>query len=224
MSEQSISEMLRASVDGLLRAGWQCTVCGKDVADSDGLCPACVIREALPAIERLEAENARLCEAASALHAWLDADRSGMLWCHEEFATNEESEGGQVYLECDYEHQCGDCERLNALGAALAASDREEAGTTPEEQERMMAYHWRDGLHFGRMENGDVRIWRELRPAEPPGNMVEEVYAMIPADEWASIVAGVSAIGDTRDTWDRARHLHDGLPYTSPSEPEEGEP
>lgn len=90
-----------------------------------------VVREADP---RREAVDTAL-EAALDLFNWQAADRGNGLWCGDDFATGDVgADGRQVYVECNYEHQCGDCTRLNALDTALKAveqaslSDTEEGG------------------------------------------------------------------------------------------------
>lgn len=98
-------------------------------------------------------------------------------------------------------------------------------------------FHWKDGWYFTRLPNGDVLVTKrqvvqervflsggEMRtlphrsaPAythedeissAPP--FVELERLVIPADEWASIVASVSARGETAGTYDVARALHAG--------------
>jgi len=61
------------------------------------------------------------------------------------------------------------------------------------------AFHWRDGWYFSRTESGDVMI--------EPGTDHEVI---VPAAEWASIVASVTPKGDTAETYGDAVRLHDG--------------
>ena len=66
-------------------------------------------------------------------------------------------------------------------------------------------YHWRDGVYFKRMdEDGTVRLRVEW--AGDSGDMVSRV---IPANEWASIVAHVAA-GDDGVAFARAQAVHAG--------------
>ncbi len=61
------------------------------------------------------------------------------------------------------------------------------------------AFHWRDGWYFSRTESGDVMI--------EPGTDHEVV---VPAAEWASVVASVTPTGDTAETHSEAVRLHSG--------------
>ncbi len=63
-------------------------------------------------------------------------------------------------------------------------------------------YHWRDGWMFKRMPDGSVRI-RKYREQEP-----RIVEAIIPPFEWASIVAAVSARGESGRTHTEAGLVH----------------
>ena len=64
------------------------------------------------------------------------------------------------------------------------------------------AYHWRDNWYFTRTADDSVWISKLLG-----GN---KVSAKIPRAEWASIVAAVSAAGETGETYHAALALHDG--------------
>lgn len=57
-------------------------------------------------------------------------------------------------------------------------------------------YHQRDGWYFKRVEEGNVQIRHGL------------IVHTIPADEWASVVASVSAGGETSRSWTMANELH----------------
>ena len=59
-------------------------------------------------------------------------------------------------------------------------------------------FHWRDGWYFSRMKDGDVLM--ENAP----------LRVVIPAAEWASIVASVTPTGDTAETYSEAVRLHSG--------------
>mgnify|MGYP001260749776 FL=1 len=68
-------------------------------------------------------------------------------------------------------------------------------------------FHWRDGWYFHRNEDQSVRIAHFLfvdgRPQYPP-----VVNVCIPAEAWASIVASVSARGETTETYYAALAFH----------------
>jgi hypothetical protein len=88
--------------------GWRCLTHGVQRLDQQ-------------AIIRSDPQVVELVEAACDLFGWLDADRGNGRWCGEEFSTGELNEAGSpVYIDCDWERQCGNCERLNALATALA--------------------------------------------------------------------------------------------------------
>ena len=73
-----------------------------------------------------------------------------------------------------------------------------------------MAFHWHDGLHFERLVDGTVRIFRQM-----PEQAATEI-ALIPADEWPSIVASVAASsGDLAETFRAAKLVHAGEPWGS---------
>ena len=65
-----------------------------------------------------------------------------------------------------------------------------------------MTYHWRDNWFFMREPDGSVSI------KAPAGGDIEARIAVIPADEWASIIASVSASGDTAETYRLAQLFH----------------
>ena len=64
----------------------------------------------------------------------------------------------------------------------------------------MSKFHYRDGLYFERLEDGSVRITRNL------GHICWD----IDRDSWASIIAHVSAGGETADTFQEAMLFHAG--------------
>lgn len=68
-------------------------------------------------------------------------------------------------------------------------------------------YHWRDGVMWQRMEGGQVVVARI--PDAMVANKAEWEF-VIPAAEWASIVASVSVRGETGDTWREALAFHTG--------------
>lgn len=75
-----------------------------------------------------------------------------------------------------------------------------------------MAFHWRGGTHFERQGDGAVKIWCEQ------GLGRHDFSVVIPASEWASIVAAVSARGENGDTYRTALKFHDtpGAPGPTP--------
>lgn len=78
-------------------------------------------------------------------------------------------------------------------------------------------FHWREGIYFGRMQGGSVRIIirRDLKdeipkvddPGDSKRNLVDQV---IPPSEWASIVAYVAKGGHnfSADGYEAATKLH----------------
>jgi hypothetical protein len=68
-------------------------------------------------------------------------------------------------------------------------------------------YHLRDGWHFTRLPDG--RVYIQVIPPDDnaPGPLAR---ANITPDEWASIVAAVSATGETGASYAAARRLHQG--------------
>lgn len=66
-------------------------------------------------------------------------------------------------------------------------------------------FHYKDGLFFGRNEDGSVKI-RKMRDATGSAALVAEMD--IDVDGWASIVAFVSAEGDNAVAWNAVREFH----------------
>jgi len=72
-----------------------------------------------------------------------------------------------------------------------------------------MAFHWKDNWFFERREDGSVRIYHEDLEADQEGGLVEyDVCLDIDADSWASIIASVSAQGETAKSFQEARNFH----------------
>lgn len=73
--------------------------------------------------------------------------------------------------------------------------------------DRKSGFHWRDGWHFKRQDDGSVRV-----------NYIvgEWLYQslIIPENEWASIVCSVSSLGETGERWEQSRRFH-GIPGTA---------
>lgn len=104
-----------------------------------------------------------------------------------------------------------------------------------------MAFHWRYGVYFERFDGGEVQVTLpvcpyclgigqrtemvgvtdsetyECEPCSGTGlNEVETIKLMtlaIPAAEWASIIAAVSAAGETSGQYQNAQlfHNHEGV-------------
>lgn len=70
-------------------------------------------------------------------------------------------------------------------------------------------FHWRHGWYFTRMPSGDVQV-RHV-PYEHLGFATPSVDITIPADEWASIVAAVSAGGNSAEVYAAAQDFHRGV-------------
>jgi hypothetical protein len=66
-----------------------------------------------------------------------------------------------------------------------------------------MTYHWHDGITFERQPNGDVHV---TIPNHRYVNSTE--VWVIPAAEWASIIAAVSAAGETAEQYRAAEAFH----------------
>ncbi len=65
-------------------------------------------------------------------------------------------------------------------------------------------YHWRNGIYFKRLEGGSVEVrhfvdWNYHSKCE---------RWVIPASEWASIIAGVSAQGETSEKYQDGVRFH----------------
>lgn len=71
-------------------------------------------------------------------------------------------------------------------------------------------FHAHSGWYFHRESNGSVRI---LAP-DSLGPGAHQLGVFDP-DTWASIVASVSASGETGDTWRAAKDFHDGQSLTT---------
>jgi len=75
-----------------------------------------------------------------------------------------------------------------------------------------MAFHLRDNWFFERRtEDGDVRIYHEDLEADQDDGFVEyDVCLDIDPASWASIVASVSKLGETAETYQHAIATHQG--------------
>ncbi len=63
------------------------------------------------------------------------------------------------------------------------------------------AFHWKDGWYFKRLPDGSVNVMFYDRRYIHPDLTID-------ADSWASIVASVSARGETADSWQAIREFH----------------
>ena len=70
----------------------------------------------------------------------------------------------------------------------------------------MSEFHWQEGWGFHRLDDGSVRIQR--RRVVSRDTRLVEAEAVIPAAEWASIVASVTPSGDNAETCAAATALH----------------
>lgn len=79
----------------------------------------------------------------------------------------------------------------------------------PEEERR--GFHSREGFFFKREPDGSVTIRVEGPPWENGrGQLQREIT--LPENEWASVVASVSALSEDGVTWAVARAFHAGEP------------
>jgi hypothetical protein len=69
-------------------------------------------------------------------------------------------------------------------------------------------FHAKDGWFFRREDDGSVHI-------SAPDSMGPGAHQVVTldADTWASVVASVSARGETADRFAKARRFHDGIDY-----------
>ena len=58
------------------------------------------------------------------------------------------------------------------------------------------SFHWRDGIFFERRTDGSVRL------------RCCHIDKVIPAAEWASIIATMSLPGETSEAYQKAREFH----------------
>jgi len=65
-------------------------------------------------------------------------------------------------------------------------------------------FHARDGLFFERQADGSVRVLVKEQNQT-------KFSTVLSADGWASVVATVSARGETLETWNEARQYHNRI-------------
>lgn len=77
-----------------------------------------------------------------------------------------------------------------------------------------MAFHWKDGVTFERKTDGLVEMFVPLEYGTDRGHLHH-----IPAAEWASIIAAVSAEGETAQQYQNAGLFHNfkGLVISVPN-------
>lgn len=75
-----------------------------------------------------------------------------------------------------------------------------------------MAFHYKDNWFFERLtEDGDVRIYHEDESTREEGAFIEYVFCIdIDPASWASIVASVSKLGETGESYRHAIAAHQG--------------
>lgn len=74
-------------------------------------------------------------------------------------------------------------------------------------------FHAKDGWYFRRLNGGAVRIIKR----DDPNPTFPALEATFTADEWCSIVASVSRIGETSESFADARFVHRGKLDLTPS-------
>ena len=72
----------------------------------------------------------------------------------------------------------------------------------------MSEFHSRDGFFFSRGRDGDVQV----RVGARTDASHTVASTVLTASEWASVVAAVSARGETGETWREALDSHEALP------------
>lgn len=66
-------------------------------------------------------------------------------------------------------------------------------------------FHYKDGIYFGREENGDVIV--EIRESAIKNAPLVKTLN-IDADGWCSIIASVSDTGETSEKWQESLKFH----------------
>ena len=75
-----------------------------------------------------------------------------------------------------------------------------------------MAFHYKDNWFFERLNSeGDVRIYREEKESDSETSFPGYEFCIdIDAASWASIVASVSKLGETSETYHKIIAYHQG--------------
>lgn len=76
-------------------------------------------------------------------------------------------------------------------------------------------FHLRDGFFFERVADGGVRIVYTRPGKRFRGSVTAETT--VPENEWASVLAFVSAPGENIETWQTARRFHAGRYAAAPA-------
>ncbi len=74
-----------------------------------------------------------------------------------------------------------------------------------EREASMPIYHWKDNWFFKRGADGTVVVRHDNKETHRP-----DVSLLIPPNEWASIIASVSARGETAEQYAAATDFHNG--------------
>lgn len=69
-------------------------------------------------------------------------------------------------------------------------------------------FHVQDGLYFGRLPNGDVRIVKTGDNIDPGFHAQKILDVIIPGNIWASVIASMSAGGEENERWYPAVDFH----------------
>jgi len=98
--------------------------------------------------------------------------------------------------------------------------DTFHAGDPSWDSETSGTFHWKGGLYFFRMKCGCVAIVLERLshraggtfglPDRLEANWLRQIVGVIPTMQWASIVASMSAGGETAERWEAATAFHRG--------------
>lgn len=78
----------------------------------------------------------------------------------------------------------------------------------------MSEFHWKNDWFFSRANDGSVLIRKVIPTRIDPerttydNRPTQEITAVIPAAEWASIVCSVSHDGETSERWNQAQEFH----------------
>jgi hypothetical protein len=89
--------------------------------------------------------------------------------------------------------------------AAALAGPQEKEQEKPMIEQEMGEMHWSNGWMFKRLENGAVRIRKQI--SDPDGGEPIEVTAEIPAAEWVSLIHHLGS-QQTAEAFQVARELH----------------
>ena len=111
--------------------------------------------------------------------------------------------GEKPYPESFY--PCARCEGMTDQYSLESWSNHIGETIVKQSEVKNMAFHYKEGWFFKRREDGSVRIYQQQPVRE---NIVKELGIDIEADSWASIMASVSARGETGETFREAQQFH----------------